>query len=94
MKNMFPKVANSYNCHLCDKLLANRRNLRKHIESHNPSAKINCPQCNKVVKNLPGHNKFCHKIDSSVCSVCSKSLVNKEQHEKTAHNFVDPICCT
>ena len=90
-KNVDNKV-NIYQCDQCNKILATKNTLKKHIqEVHNKETSMTCDLCQKPLSSkraLRGHILNVHNSnDKRQCNICHKQIFEKcfEQHQRNIH---------
>lgn len=91
-----------FQCHLCEKRLANKYSLKHHIDSvHNQNKTIACHLCGKFVSNrsnLRSH-LISHTTENVQCPICKMTFKNqvslqshKKLHKENSKNFSCPEC--
>lgn len=93
-----------YKCQHCDKVMATKKGLRRHVSMHKPKAEpVTCEICKKICASqarlalhLKTHNKSKEKIQREyLCHICSKVYPSNSSltyHMRT-HTGVKPHVC-
>ena len=90
--------AKLFKCTICEKMIKNKCDLKKHIAKVHAARPVKCVVCNSTVKNLNAHNKKVHQEATFRCNICEKKFKTKGQlnshsrtHEKESAGFPKPI---
>ena len=90
----------SYQCDLCEKLLATNKELKKHKKACH-SKDLQCDQCGKTFKSveaLKNHKKkrgAQHSKTSYQCGICGKKFFKKREHKlhRVQHEMEESFSC-
>ena len=91
------KLPKSHICHQCDFRCTSKKDLRRHIETH--EEKKPCPECGQKVRKLEAHIQTVHTPDemkSQQCQDCGKGFFNLDElkkHRMNVHLKLRPYKC-
>ncbi|CAH1802284.1 unnamed protein product [Owenia fusiformis] len=87
-------------CHICNKVIANKYQLRIHIKNkHSEDQKLRCDECGKLCKNklnLDAHKRASHRQDKPICDTCGKSFSSRDNlkvHVANVHQELEMAIC-
>ena len=76
-------------CQKCPKSFAHKRNLQRHMVSHDEVRKYGCKTCNKGfyrVDHLTKHKLKCGSVNNRTCALCSKMFSQKSNLKRHIKN--------
>lgn len=93
------KVESKVNCHICDKVFANKNFLQRHIQSvHERVVKAKCDVCDKTftdTSNYKQHLLIHSGVKSYICQICGKGFVQPQglRMHMPSHSNDYPFSC-
>ena len=87
---MIEKSDDVWKCKVCGKTSINKKDMRRHAETHIEGISYPCHKCNKTFPNRNGLRNHIDYIHSELlsCDLCGKSGMNKMafyRHNRTQH---------